>query len=262
MNYILYFFITILSILFLTSCEKVIDVEVNDAAKKYVIEGVLTNEAGGCRVKISKTKSISDDNAFAGVAGAQVQIVNEDGSVTDLAETSAGVYQSSLIGLPGKQYRLQVSISGETFTATSQMPQLVPIDSVYISTMDMMGEKVYNTNVVFVDPIEKGNAYRFVQYINGTKRKDIFVQNDNLSNGRKNTNTLFSHDEEVKQSDLVRVELQSIDPAVYQYWFSLWQGATGDGNAASPANPQSNINGGALGYFSAHAVSTKTVVVE
>ena len=49
MNYITYFFITILSILFLTSCEKVIDVDVEDAAKKYVIEGVITNEAGGCQ---------------------------------------------------------------------------------------------------------------------------------------------------------------------------------------------------------------------
>ncbi|HYH13663.1 MAG TPA: DUF4249 domain-containing protein, partial [Flavisolibacter sp.] len=101
-----------------------------------------------------------------------------------------------------------------------------------------------------------------VQYINDRKNKDIFVQNDDLTNGRKNTNTLFNHDDEIKSGDRIRVELQTIDQPVYKYWYSLWQGATGGGNAASPANPLSNLSGSALGYFSAHALSSKTVIVE
>jgi len=265
MNYILYFFITILSILFLTSCEKVIDVKVDDAAKKYVIEAVLTNEAGGCQVKVSQTKAISDNNAFVGIAGAQVRILDEAAVAENLTEVRQGVYQSNLAGVPGKRYTLQVTIGSETYTATSQMPQAVLLDSLYMSNLAMMGEKEYYATAVYTDPQEKGNAYRFVQYINGRKTKDIFVQNDELSNGRKNTTALFSQDDlkdEIKAGDQIRVEMLSIDPHVYKYWYSLWQGATGSGNSASPANPVSNLTGGALGYFSAHTLSAKTVVLE
>lgn len=265
MNYILYFFIAILSILLFASCEKVIDVKVDDAAKKYVIDAVLTNEPGGCQVKVSQTKSISESNEFVGVAGAQVRIMDENGVAANLTEVRQGVYQSSLAGIPGKSYMLQVNVGGEAFTATSKMPHPVSIDSLYMSYMTMMNEKEYYATVVYNDPQEKGNAYRYVQYINGRMTKDIFVQNDELSNGRKNTIALFSQDDlqdELKAGDQVRVEMLSIDPQVYKYWNSLWQGATGEGNSASPANPVSNLMGGALGYFSAHTLSAKTVVLE
>ncbi|ANE51054.1 DUF4249 domain-containing protein [Flavisolibacter tropicus] len=263
MNYILYFFITILSVLFLSSCEKVIDVSVADADKQYVIEGIITNEAEGCQVKISKTKSISETNSFAGVTSAQVKITDENGTATTLTETSTGVYQSSLIGVPGKRYSLQVNIGGKTFSATSQMPQPVSIDSLYVSSMNFTNEKMYYANVAIMDPVEKGNAYRYVQYVNGVKGKDVFLQNDDISNGKKITNSLYGRDnDKLKVGDQIRVELLSIDAAVYKFWLTLSQSATGDGNSASPANPESNINGGALGYFSAQATTSKTVTVE
>ncbi len=57
--------------------------------------------------------------------------------------------------------------------------------------------------------------------------------------------------------------MMCIDAAVYKYWYSfLTGGASGDSNSASPANPVTNIKGGALGYFSAHTLQTKTVVVQ
>jgi hypothetical protein len=254
-----------LFLLLFTSCEKVIDIDVDDAAPKYVIEGVLHNESGGCVVRVSQTKAFHASNDFAGVAGAGVRITDESGAAVQLAETSRGIYQASLVGVPGKTYTLQVNIGSETFTATSRMPDYVGIDSLYTSFMDWMGEKEYYVNVLYTDPPQKGNAYRFVLYINGTKTNDLFGQNDDLSNGRRNTASLFSEDDlqdDLKPGDELRVELQSIDPQVYQYWFSLWQGATGEGNAASPANPVTNIRGGALGYFSAHTISTRSVILK
>ena len=56
--------------------------------------------------------------------------------------------------------------------------------------------------------------------------------------------------------------MQNIDPVVYKYWFSLSQNATGETQSASPANPVSNIKGGALGYFSAHTISTKSIIAQ
>ena len=71
----------------------------------------------------------------------------------------------------------------------------------------------------------------------------------------------FSDDEEdeLEEGDVVTVEMHSVDQSIYDYFFSLEQ--TIEQSAATPANPVSNIQGGALGYFSAHTVQTKTTVV-
>ena len=74
----------LLLIIFFSSCEKVIDVKVNDADKKYVIEGEITDQQGGCQVLISQTKSFSDNNDFAGISGAKVTIADDAGVVTNL----------------------------------------------------------------------------------------------------------------------------------------------------------------------------------
>ena len=86
-------------LLFCTGCEKVIDVKLDDAAKKYVIEGVVTNQPGTCMVLLSQTNNFDDDNEFAGVSGAQVQITERGGAATLLTETYTGVYQAT--GLTG-----------------------------------------------------------------------------------------------------------------------------------------------------------------
>jgi hypothetical protein len=51
-----------------------------------------------------------------------------------------------------------------------------------------------------------------------------------------------------------------IDEAVYKYWYSLHFNGGDGGNIATPANPVTNISGGALGYFSAQTVDRKTVI--
>jgi hypothetical protein len=53
--------------------------------------------------------------------------------------------------------------------------------------------------------------------------------------------------------------MMNIDKNVYTYFNNL----TGDGfdNSATPANPKSNISGGALGYFSAYANQVRSIVV-
>jgi hypothetical protein len=62
--------------------------------------------------------------------------------------------------------------------------------------------------------------------------------------------------------DTVAVEMHCIDPAMYKYWFSLSQSATGETETASPANPVTNLSGGTLGYFSAHTVRSKSIIVK
>ncbi len=64
------------------------------------------------------------------------------------------------------------------------------------------------------------------------------------------------------QNDTVLLKMYCVDKNIYNYFFTL-AAVTGNNNfrSASPANPNSNISNGALGYFSAHTISQKKIVV-
>lgn len=258
----------IFSAVLFTSCEKVIDISLNDAEKKYVVEAVVTDEAGSAKVLITQTKNFSDNNEFAGVSGAVVTISDNDGNSTLLPEATAGVYQSAdVTGVSGKKYSLKVEVDGNVFTASSTMPAKVNMDTLYVKGEFIFGEMRNLTNVEFDDPAGLGNSYRFILYVNGAKRNPIYVRNDEYTDGNFTNVRLFAggddDDKAIKQGDTVSADMLCIDAAVYKYWYSFeTSGATGGSNTASPANPVTNIEGGALGYFSAHTVQTKTVVVQ
>ncbi|HEX5025803.1 MAG TPA: DUF4249 domain-containing protein [Agriterribacter sp.] len=249
----------------LVSCEKVIDIELKDAEKKYVVEATLADEPGTAMVLLSQTKNFSDNNDFEGIGNATVTITDDEGVVTALNETSAGKYESgSLTGKTGKSYSLKVVIDGNVFTASSTIPEKVNMDSLFISDDDLFGESRKTANVQYTDPAGLGQNYRFIQYVNGVKEKSLFIRNDDYTDGNESIVTLrtFSDDEEdeMKTGDVIEVDMLCIDPAIYKYWYSFESGgASGDNNSASPANPVSNITGGAIGYFSAHTIQRKMV---
>lgn len=258
-----------LLVVWLTSCEKVIDINLDDAEKKYVVEAVVTDEPGSAKVLISQTKNFSDDNQIAGVSGATVTVSDDDGNSTVLAESSAGVYQSAgITGESGKTYTLKVEVDGNVFTASSVMPARVNMDTLYVSDEFIFGETRKMANVEFNDPQGLGNSYRFVLHVNGAKRGGVYIRNDEYTDGNLTNVRLFSggdddDDKGIKTGDMVRVDMLCIDETVYKYWYSFETGgATGGSNTASPANPVTNIKGGALGYFSAHTVQTKMVKVQ
>ena len=58
----------------LNSCSKVVNINLNDASPKIVIEGNITNAAGPYFVKITKTVNFSAANIFPAVSGAVVTI--------------------------------------------------------------------------------------------------------------------------------------------------------------------------------------------
>ncbi len=257
------------AVLLLCSCEKVIQLDLNDSVAKYVIEAVIADQPGSCRVLLTQTKDFDENNTFNGISGAQVTISDNNGNPQTLLETSAGVYEAlSLTGFSLHTYLLTVKVSGQVYTATSTMPARVRFDSLYISERSFFDEKNKFATVFYNDPAGQQNAYRFIQYVNGVKEKTIFVRDDDANDGRPIQRTLlyFYDDNEkeqrqIKTGDSVRVDFLNIAYPVYKYWYSLGESSTGDSQSATPGNPVTNIQGGALGYFSAHTVESKTVVV-
>lgn len=251
----------------LSSCEKVIDLDLNEAEKKYVIEAVLTDEPGTAKVLISQTKNFDEDNHFTGVTGAVVTIRENGGATTTLTSTQAGVYEApALAGASGKTYTLLVNVGGQSFSAVSTMPRKVNLDTIFITDELLFTETRKIVNAVIQDPAGPGNSYRFVQYVNGLKEDQIMIRNDEYSDGRQIVNKLFyfTDDEDdqrnIRTGDQVTIEMLCIDPAIYKYWYSLDRSATGGSGQATPSNPVTNLQGGALGYFSTHTLQSKSLV--
>jgi hypothetical protein len=118
---------------------------------------------------------------------------------------------------------------------------------------------------MYTDPMTLGNNYRFFQVINDTLDRTYYLFNDNLNNGKENQRPLNSSEDslKVKLNDFVSVEMQCISNPTYLYYNSLRQiSGAGPGGGTTPANPPSNIVGGALGIFSAHTVQRKQIQIK
>lgn len=249
----------------LLSCNRVIEIDLRETEIKYVIEGIVTNEPGICKVYVTESKNFNEDNNFNKVSGAIVT-VTDNGVATTLFESQPGVYETAAItGIPGHTYQLTVTVNRQVFTAASTMPQPVLMDTLYVSK-GPFGQFKFAT-VGYSDPSGVNNGYRFIQYVNGIKEPTIFWDNDEFTDGQMVIMQLDASADEkddprnIKTGDRVMVEMLCLDDAVYRYWNTLRTGGgDGDNNTAAPANPITNIKGGALGYFSAHTISRRTVV--
>lgn len=242
------------------SCQKVIDVELNAAAQKYVIEGGINNISTP-QIKITNTKKFSDNNAFESVANAFVTISDNVGNVDTLKHVKDGIYQSgALIGVPGRIYSLIVKIENVSYSSTLQMPSLVNMDSLYFSDFTGFGDTIKMANVQYRDPVGEKNYYRFVATFNKVVHEGITIGDDQLNNGKavRRPINYRNRDLEPKKGDSLTIEMQCIDKDVYNYFFTLNQ--TIRQTSAAPTNPNSNITGGALGYFSSYTIQKRSIV--
>lgn len=267
MKYILAISLFALSASVLTSCQKVIDVKLKDSDKKYVVEAIITDEPGSGRVVLSQTKNFNASNTPDYVSGATVKITdNTTGAFSVLTESSPGIYEGCTVaGVCGHTYALSIAKGSELFTSTSTMPQKVNLDTLYVTNENVFGDTWNLANIEFKDPAGLGNCYRAKQYVNGKQTNQIFITNDEYTDGKKMFAKLYmdpsvEDKDKVKSGDSLLIEMQCMDAAVYQYWFSMQQSATGNAQSAAPANPVTNITGGALGYFSAQTTQRKAVV--
>lgn len=256
-----------LILLAFTSCTKVIEFDLNTSDPKVIIEADITDQTDGYQVKISKTVNFSEPNNFPAVKGAVVTVTDELGVVQTLTESVAGTYTlKGAKGVSEKTYALKIVAEGKTYTATSKMPKLVPFTGVEVRENNFPGpasDTSYIYMPVFVDPANEQNNYLFFLSVKGKQDKGFQnVFNDNFINGVRNQRPIIgTQDFKVSSKDTVTLEMRCIDKGVYDYFYSLNEISNTNGGSATPANPVSNLSGGALGYFSAHTVRKVTAVI-
>lgn len=253
-------FLYLLVITTFSSCQKVIKINLNGSSPKFVIIGNVTDEPGPYTIKITKSVNFDQDNVFPGVHNAVVYITDQTLNITDtLSEISGGNYQTHFLsGVSGHTYQLYVTSDNNVFTSSSIMPARVPLDSIY-TQKSLFGS---GTDVVpiYKDPVGVGNQYHIILKIKDSiSSVAVYIHDDALQDGNLVSEALMNSID-IHSGDSVMVELQCIDKNVFQYYTDL--SATIQQNSAAPSNPQSNITGGALGYFSAHTSSRKSIIAQ
>lgn len=253
-----YFILSLLLVTGLSACKKIISVDLNSAPTQLVIEGMVTN-ASTTQVTITQSVKFSSDNIFPAVSGAVVVITDNLGQTYTLTETTPGNYTNNyLTGVPGRTYNLSVTTDGINYLASSTMPQLVNFDTLLTESFTFFGKQIIDIKPKYTDPLGFGNNYQFIETINHTINKRIFVWDDRLNDGGVSTRPLIETDSTINPGDTVEVEMRCIDKNIFRYFTALMDFQN---NSATPANPDSNISGGCLGYFSAYTRQRRKVIV-
>ncbi|GAB6011738.1 DUF4249 domain-containing protein [Viscerimonas tarda] len=255
----IYTLILFAALMLFSSCKKEIELDLRSVESHLTIEGTIPFDSLA-KVSLTKTKDFFSDNSYSPVTGAIVTLSDDAGNTDILSLKPSGLYESEVItGVEGRTYHLRVELDGKAYTATSTMPYAVPIDSVSMFYVPAFGEAF--PTVHFIDPKGIDNYYRYIFHINGKKMPGVDVSSDEDRDG-KMISRILPYDEEyndkkkIEQGDKIFIEVQFIDEGAHKFFRSLAR------MGMSQANPISNIEGGALGYFSAYSFYQTSVMAE
>ena len=250
----------------LFSCTKEIDIDVNSSDPQIVVEANLDNE-NPINIKLTESVNFDDDNIYPAVEGATVVLTDNFGNSETLTEISQGNYiGSSIIGNINSTYTLSILANGKELSSVCTIPNQIPFDSLIVNAASggpgggPGGGSSHEVIVEYFDPGNESNYYRFVEYKNDIY-VNSFIFDDRLSNGTINKNTLQSFNRTYNSGDVLKVEMQCISKDVYEYYRSFGNLFGGPANASTPANPNTNVQGTKLGYFSAHTIQTKIYII-
>jgi hypothetical protein len=268
-------------LLVVVACQKEIELDYRDIEPVVSIEGRVTN--GQVYVLITRTRSMNDSVKSRGIGGAVVTISSEDGTEQLVYDARDGYYRpaSGMKGVAGRTYRLDVTLDGHQYAASSTMPRQAPIVSTQFIWQSLLDNGMLMYEMWASDPEpdvrnyywyrvdrrakdpkvrqkQGTDAYRWSSFddrgaINARIYRDIMCVNEEMMDGQD------IEDDQLKSilfdGDTITLQLMTIDRAMFEYYQSLSVGQR------MGANPISNISGGCLGYFAAGSVSHADTVI-
>ncbi|NQX84629.1 MAG: DUF4249 domain-containing protein [Flavobacteriaceae bacterium] len=251
------------------SCTDIVDVEVQSAPLRLVIEASLNWEKGTLGneqvISLSQTVPYFDELINNEVVGASVKVTNmTTGTEFEFSDQNDGTYKtSSFIPVLGNSYSLEVQHEGETYMAEETFSSVVDITEINQSTEQGFNDEVLEVNVLFDDPIDEDNYYLFRFKEQGDLLPEFVEISDEFTNGNQMTIFYEKEDddsinqEEFVPGDSVDIKFYGISEQYYNYIQLLLNQyeSVGNpfstvpvvlkGNCTNPENPDNY----AFGYF-------------
>jgi len=260
--------------LFVTGCEKAINVPLKTASPRLVIDASIDwvkNTAGNEQKIVLSTTTGYYSPDFPSVSGAVITVTNASNTVFNFVETpGTGQYIcSNFLPVIGQTYNLKIVLNGETYTASETFTPVPKIDD-HIDQNDKGGEMGDEIEVTFS---YTDNAGQVNYYLNSIRQPyspfpELEVEDDEHTNGNLMQESYSQ--EKLKAGDQVDFKLYGISKSYYNYMFKLILATGNDGNPF-PTTPsavrgniinQTNSNNYAFGYFRLAEVDKKSYTIK
>ncbi|UKN03357.1 DUF4249 domain-containing protein [Paracrocinitomix mangrovi] len=253
---------------FLFSCEKVIEVPIDDQDQAIVVEAVMKDRQGASFVKLSKTSGIYEPYGFEKVSGASVVVSDDNANqfvfVEDIGQ--AGVYfHPTFVTQENTTYNISITVGENIITGSSFTKSAPVMDSIYVK-VNTLDPNTPPSNWVYyhsTDNVNEQNFYRLRIWVNSDESNQYYMGNDFYINGETYEAQFIA--DEAYSGDTILVEMEEMDEQVYNYYYGLSNTLFTGAFSPAPANPPSNLSNSGpasiTGVFAAFMTDTLGMIV-
>ncbi len=266
-------YLSVLVTLFFTSCEKVIDINLNESEPRLVVEGAVTLGTGPFFVQLSTSGDFFTGNGIEPVSNAGGYITNSLGQTDTLINVGNGLFRTSTLqAVPNSLYTLHLNYNNQAYTASDSLPRQVLIDSINYSVSEFgnsgpQGDDEYDTHYdfhcYFKDDPNRRNYYLLSVNVNGEqvegRRGKYYLLSDEFANGKHIAYPFFGVG--ANPNDTVLISLSAVGKATYDYFRTLNDALSQGGMGSTPYNPISNVSNNALGYFGTFTYDSESIII-
>lgn len=176
----------ILLIVLAISCEKTIEIDLDDAKIRLVVNAEL-NPDSTIKVNVTRSRHILDNAEIEAVSDAVIKLYEDDVFIGNLIYESRGFYRINYKPELGKKYKIEVFHDKyDDVNAVTEIPypvQIIDIDTT--KSYSEWGDLIYNFLVEINDPAETQNYYMVCLRNNYTYSyyDESLVNYDTVQNG-------------------------------------------------------------------------------
>lgn len=260
--------------LFLTGCEDVINVDLDTAAPRLVIDASIDwikNTSGSeQKIKLSTTTGYYSEE-FPTVSGATIVVTNTASIAFNFIEIpNTGEYIcTNFEPVIGETYTLTITLNGETYTAAETLISAPDIEE----TIEQNNEGSISGDEVEITYYYQDNPGQENYYLNRilsprVAYPEFEVEDDQYTQGNLMSES-YSH-EDLQPGDILSIRLYGISKRYHEYFSKLLL-ASGNDGSPFPTTPttvrgniinQTNAKNYAYGYFRLSEIDTAEYTIQ
>ena len=257
-----------------SSCQDVVDIPLNTANPRLVIEAAINWQKGTSgnvqRIKLTKTTNFYT-NTIPTVSGAVIIVSNSSNISFNFSEIGAtGVYEcTNFVPIINEQYKLNIILDGQNYAATETLKSVAVITNITQEEQIAFGRKSLKIKALYIDPPVEDNFYLYKFKFSNKPAPEYNTDEDKFFQGNPFFSLIF--DDKIKTGDVIEITHFGISKSYFNYLSILLSvaGSTNGGPFQSPpATVKGNIRNNTdfsnypLGYFSISEIDSKTYTIQ
>lgn len=263
----IYGLFALLLLLTISSCEEVIEIDLNSASPAIVAEGYMELDSL-CSMRLNYTTDYFQVEAAEPIEDARVTITNGNGESEILSYSGNGIYHGqSLRGEVGVTYTASIETDDEVFSGRSSLMPVPVIESIAYEDFPFAGphpvEDLPKMLVLLLkrDP-GRENSFMLKFRHNGEQVETSFELASDIYSSSAEAVQYTAFLMEHESGDTLSIEVYSIDSDLLLYYTQINEAISGGmGSSTTPYNPASNLGDGILGYFMARSRCDTTLIL-